>query len=492
MNSSVSIKNKLMLFALASSFAAFSLPAHAGNEKELAQIREDIKQMRASYENRMQELEARLAKAQQQNEQLQAKLEGKVEKLSSTQAQNAATVEKLAAASAAPVAVAKTSMPNAFNPAIALNLSATYANLSKDPSTYLIQGFMPTGGEIGPGARSFSLGESELTLSANVDPHFAGQLTFALAPEGGAEVEEAFIETRDLANGLKVKAGRMLSGIGYLNSHHAHTWDFVDAPLAYQAFFGGQYKRDGVQLKWLAPLDRYVEFGLELGNGGSFPGNDRNKNGFGDSAAYVHIGDDIGSNASWRVGAAYQRNAAKERSYEDTDGISGATVANSFDGTARTVVLDGVFKWAPNGNASKTSLKLMGEYFRSTSSGELSYAAPEQALQSAAYNSRQSGWYAQGVYQFAAQWRFGLRHERLDAGTHNIGLVNNGSLTSESFPLLASYKPRKTSLMLDYKPSEFSRVRLQFARDESSPGRVDNQIYLQYNMSLGAHAGHNF
>jgi hypothetical protein len=46
--------------------------------------------------------------------------------------------------------------------------------------------------------------------------------------------------------------------------------------------------------------------------------------------------------------------------------------------------------------------------------------------------------------------------------------------------------------MLDYSPSEFSRLRLQFARDGSRPGAVDNQIFLQYIMSLGTHAAHAF
>ena len=37
-----------------------------------------------------------------------------------------------------------------------------------------------------------------------------------------------------------------------------------------------------------------------------------------------------------------------------------------------------------------------------------------------------------------------------------------------------------------------SRLRLQFARDEARPGEPDNQVFLQYIMSLGAHAGHTF
>jgi hypothetical protein len=46
--------------------------------------------------------------------------------------------------------------------------------------------------------------------------------------------------------------------------------------------------------------------------------------------------------------------------------------------------------------------------------------------------------------------------------------------------------------MLEFNPSEFSRLRLQLARDRSRPGVTDNQIFLQYIMSLGAHAAHAF
>jgi hypothetical protein len=52
--------------------------------------------------------------------------------------------------------------------------------------------------------------------------------------------------------------------------------------------------------------------------------------------------------------------------------------------------------------------------------------------------------------------------------------------------------------MLDWNPSEFSRIRLQFNRDQSrqDPGTgsaiTDNQLFLQYIFSLGAHGAHRF
>jgi hypothetical protein len=453
--------------------AAFAIPmsASAADEQELAAIRAQIRQMKESYEARLQALEQRLQDAQ----------------AATAQAQNAAAA---AQATPAPVAAAPAPAPaatasNVFNPNIALILGGTYANLSQDPSPNpsqnRIQGFVPPAGEVGPGKRSFNLGESELTMSANIDPKFSGQLTFALSGEDTVGVEEAYIQTRALSNGLNFKAGRFLSSVGYLNNQHAHTWDFVDAPLAYQAFFGGQYKADGVQAKWLAPTDTFVEVGAELGNGGAFPGNDRNKNGVGAGTVFAHVGDDIGSSGSWRAGLSYLRTGSASREYDDNG------VTNAFSGRSTLWIADAIYKWAPNGNPTQRNFKLQGEYFQRKESGALT-----SGTDSGDFASTQSGWYLQGVYQFMPNWRAGLRYDRLRSGTPSIGLVNNGMLGAEAFPVLASYSPSRSSVMLDYSPSEFSRLRLQLARDQARPGVTDNQIFLQYIMSLGTHAAHSF
>lgn len=475
-------KHTVMVTALA---FAFGVPhsAFAASDKELAQIRDQIKQLKDNYEARIQALEKRLQQAEAKPE----------------QAQPAAVATTLQPPAAAPVS-APVSAPvpapapapassNAFNPSVALILGGSYANLSQDPSQYRIQGFIPGGGEIGPGKRGLNLGESELTLSANIDPRFAGQLTFALTGDNTVSVEEAFFQTQGLSNGLNVKAGRFLSSVGYLNSQHAHAWDFVDAPLAYQAFFGGQYKPDGVQLKWLAPTERFFEVGLEAGSGAVFPGNDRNKNGIGATTLFAHLGDDIGDSASWRAGLSYLRSSAADRAYEDIDS-TGAAVSNAFSGHSDTWIADGIFKWSPNGNPTHTNFKLQGEYFHRNENGTLSTQTPVAAT--GTYASAQSGWYLQGVYQFMPSWRAGLRYDRLDSGTPSIGLLDSAIRTAADFSQLASYHPSRTTLMLDYSPSEFSRFRLQFARDKARPDAVDNQVFLQYIMSLGAHGAHTF
>ena len=46
--------------------------------------------------------------------------------------------------------------------------------------------------------------------------------------------------------------------------------------------------------------------------------------------------------------------------------------------------------------------------------------------------------------------------------------------------------------MLDWNPTEFSRLRLQLAQDKSRLGLTDNQVLVQYLYSLGAHGAHKF
>ena len=113
----------------------------------------------------------------------------------------------------------------------------------------------------------------------------------------------------------------------------------------------------------------------------------------------------------------------------------------------------------------------------------LLFDSPGAALPSG-YSSRQSGWYAQAVYQFMPQWRAGYRYDRLDSGS--------ASVDTTLFPILAPYNPKKHTAMVDWSPSEFSRVRLQLARDYSRQNEPDNQLFLQYILSLGAHGAHTF
>jgi hypothetical protein len=216
----------------------------------------------------------------------------------------------------------------------------------------------------------------------------------------------------------------------------------------------------------------------------------------GGASIFGHLGGDIGASYAWRAGLSYLRTSPRERLYDDVDSL-GNPVANGFSGRARLWVADAVLKWAPNGNSTQQNFKLQGEYFRLRQDGSLTYDdSGGSALFGAvtdSFRTNQSGWYTQGVWQFMPRWRVGYRYDRLKHGTVDIGIVRSGlGLTAADFPLLANHNPSRNTLMLDFSPTEFSRFRLQLARDQSRLGATDNQVFLQYIHSLGAHGGHKF
>ena len=383
------------------------------------------------------------------------------------------------------VASAETSGDNAFNPAISFILSGTYGNLQRDPAIP-VTGFAMN--PVPAHERGFNLGESELGLSANIDPQFRGVATISLLPAGGANVENAFVQTTALEDGLNLKFGRFFSALGYLNEQHAHTWDFVDQPLVYSVLWGDQLSEDGVQLKWLAPTDMFVEVGGELGKGRSFPGTDTAKNGNGATVLFAHLGDDIGIEQSWRAGLSLhqtRQTAWPSTGVPDLPNTAGG-VSTSFTGDSKTAGLDFVWKYSHNGNFRESYLKVQSEYFRRRSNGQLTYDTTGVNLTDS-YIDIQSGWYLQSVYQFMPTWRTGLRYDRLDPGTAGLGASISGRVIGDY-----AFNPSRVTWMADYNASEFSRIRLQLAHDNSRQGLPDNQLFVQYIMSMGAHGAHQY
>ena len=155
--------------------------------------------------------------------------------------------------------------------------------------------------------------------------------------------------------------------------------------------------------------------------------------------------------SNWRAGLSYLQTSPRDQ-------------------RTRLMGTDFVWKWAPEGNANYRNFKLQGEYLLRRRDGTFLTDADGVATEGDV-RDRRSGWYLQGIYQFMPAWRAGLRYDRL-AGDN--------------------YDPSRASLMFDWSPTEFSRVRLQFSRDRSREGQSDNQFFLQYQMSLGAHGAHNY
>lgn len=449
--------------------------------QEMEQMRHQydavLKKLRHDYETRLNDMEKRLKTAE--DTAIAAKAAAAT---AQQQAEQAATTPPAAAspaatAAAGPIGTTPTGVPGApgagaaasngagFNPAIGVVLDGKFTSLGRDPATYKMPGFMLGDSATPQPNRGFALGESEVSFSSNIDQDLYGSLIVSIEREGTVNVEEGYLQTTSLPYGFTVKAGRFFSGIGYLNEQHAHTWDFADAPLPYLAFLNQQLGDDGVQVRWLAPTDMFVEFGAELARGDAFPAANAANRGIGTYSAFVHVGDDINESSSYRTGLSYLHTKAADR----------VTGSDTFTGDDNTGIADFVYKWAPEGNPVERNFKLQGEYFVRRERG---------VFDKLDYNGLQTGWYAQAVYQFMPRWRVGIRHDQVYA--HSLSSQFAGTTLDN-----LGDTPMRNSIMVDYSTSEFGRFRLQYNRDQARPA-VDNQIILQYTVSLGAHGAHIF
>jgi len=365
---------------------------------------------------------------------------------------------------------------NAFNPQISMILNGSYRGFSRDPALFAVPGFA-TGDAAGLGDRGLGINESELNFAANVDNRFYASSTLSLAPQGGLTVEEAYAQTLDLPAGLTIKGGRFFSGIGYINEFHPHHDDFIDRSLANRVFLNNTFAGDGLQARWLAPTDMYVELGGELLRGDRFPGGGAALRGSGAWDAFLRLGGDVGFSNSWLAGVSWLGNKPTGRASFDNAGAQTGT----FDGNSNLIIADMVWKWAPDGNPVERNFKLQSELFFGNEQGAFTDAAGTPGLLTA----RQRGGYAEAVYQFTKGWDIGVRHSMVFAANSGSAVVPGGVLDA------AGQHPWRSSVVLGYANSEFSRFRLQYSRDHSQR-LVDHQLALQYIILIGAHGAHQY
>ncbi len=383
-----------------------------------------------------------------------------------------------------------------FNPAISLILEGLYTDI--DSSELELPGFQ-LGGEAELPENGFSSGHNELSISANVDDKFYGFMTAAIVIEGGEtffELEEAYMETLKLGSGFTIKGGQFFSDLGYLNSIHDHAHDFADRPLVYDAIFGGHLLDSGVQARWVAPTETYLSFGLEITAGSGFPGGESEDNNNG-MTLFFKTGGDINTSSSWLLGFSYHetdfdvREAGGHGHGDEEAGADNELLNGEVDVTG----FDFVYKWAPQGNPKQTNFKFQTEYFVKNEQGDAELTEGANTAE-ASLDGEQTGFYAQAIYQFMPAWRVGFRYDQLEADNTISNFTGTGidldEFLEESALGTEGDDPSRVSLMIDYSPSHFSRLRLQFSQLDN--GHEDNNdiIQLQYLMSLGSHGAHKF
>jgi Skp family chaperone for outer membrane proteins len=451
---------KIPIWAIAATAMISSAPAFAGSGEDLSAIRQDIQKLRQDYESKLKDLEDRLQKAQAEAE--AAKASAAAAQAAAEAAQKTAAAEQQAAP--ALVAPRAPTSQNAFNPVIAAVLNGFYVAASHDPTKTRIPGFALGDEAQGP-PRGFSIGESEVALSANIDPYMFGSLNLAFNPDGTFAVEEGYIQTLGIGSGFTLKAGRFFSGIGYMNERHTHDWSFSDAPHPNRAFLNSQYGDDGIQARWLAPTNIFLEFGAEWFRGDSFPAGGAVHNGAGTQTTFVHAGSDINDSSSWLGALSFVHASSDQR----------ASAADIFNGEENLGIASLVYKWAPGGNPVVQNLVVSGEYFFGHENG---------SFDGVHLSNDHSGWYGQAVYQFMPRWSVGFRYAQL--GTTGVPGALSGSTLDD-----LGHTPRAETGLLEFDSSEFGRLRLQYTHDNSDIRPLD-EVLLQYTVIYGPHGAHRY
>ncbi len=362
--------------------------------------------------------------------------------------------------------------PGLMNPAISLILDTLYyhSSLSRNElASKSTPGFI--GPQEPPFREGFNLRAAELWFFAPVDPYFNLYATLPIT-ENGIEVEEAYFVTTSLPAGLQVKGGKFKSGFGRFNAVHPHAWDFVDAPLAYKLFFGGDGEgliEKGAQLTYLPNLPIYTILGAEVlqGDNDTLFGPDA-ESGPHAYTAFAKSSLDFGGSHSVLFGGSVVGGKTKTTSYAPNTELKGDTVLYGLEFT---------YKWKPS---RWRSFILQSEYLYRHQTG---YLTDTVALTTDSLNRDQDGFYVQALYQIN-RWRIGGRFDRM--------AILKDEVVRAGQELKFSGQPYRATGAIEFNPTEFSRIRLQYNYDKSDSSKENQEILLQFILAIGAHGAHAY
>lgn len=357
-------------------------------------------------------------------------------------------------------------------------LGAALANFNPDLSAILDvaagwfsgKGKAITAGSHDPQKTGFTFQQLELTVGQSVDPYFRLDANLVFS-QFGVEVEEAYATTLALPLNLQVRAGQFLTRFGRLNATHPHTWEFIDQNFALTRVFGGEGNRGlGAELSWLAPLPWFAELMLSVTDAA------------GASTARSFLGGgefDIASPLDFQVTAALKQFFPLTDALSLNVGLSAATGPNPTGNDNRTDIygLDLYLRWRPVHCAALRWIALQAELFWRRRQ------IPDDLLQD--LNA-----YAQIAWRFGDRWSVAARYE-WGSPSWDLG----GSPSARDWLDSAWTRERhRVSAAVTFHPSEFSRLRLQGARDRAPSLAADPiwSAFLAAEFFVGAHAAHAF
>jgi hypothetical protein len=399
-----------------------------------------------------------LDELRQELQALRAQIQALQEQIDSLTAAGAATAPASPgtppAANPPPTAAAPTppaEAPSGVPPLAAAPASSGGASQTSNyfnPSVAVIGNFLGVGGtnetENRPAA---SLRESEVSFQAIVDPYARADFFLSFGEEG-VDVEEGFASFTSLPWGLLVKAGKMRTSFGKINTLHLHVLPWPDEPLTVVNLLGGEegWIGSGVSVGKLIPLgDVYSELILQAFDGnatGLFSAPSRSDLAYN---GHYRIFSDLSESTNLDFGLSYGAGPNGITDHSDT----------------RLEGVDATFRWKPLRTATYRSASVRGEYIRSR-------------REDLSNTETANGWFLSGEYQLAKRWFLGARYEEAD------------------HPDDASLQDTGVAAILTFWPSEFSQLRGELRRRDYANGETADEFLMQLQFAIGAHGAHPF
>jgi len=358
-----------------------------------------------------------------------------------------------------------------------------------------------------PHGNGFTLQTAELSISGAVDPYFTAEAHIAASPEHGVELEEAYITTSSLPYALEVKAGYQLIEFGRINASHTHAWSWIDQPVIASRLLGGDGSRTpGARVSWLAPVSWYSQVVVGAYNSddasmASFQGGEEEEGAVGPQRTIAGRlrSDELttGSMADLTYLLRWE-NAADIGGAEAKLGLSwmGGPNASGVGERSNLYGADLVVGMKP-AHGPFSSIKVTAEaIYRSANVPESLDPGTDGAIgggddfTAPAATLSDWGLYAQAELGFGEHWSCGIRGEYATATGDS---VVDGVLVDHDTDGLRDTRVR-VSPMVTYRPSEFSRLRLQYDYDhaEHLEDAVAHSVWLGLDVLIGAHPAHGF
>jgi hypothetical protein len=338
------------------------------------------------------------------------------------------------------------------------------------------------------------LGHSDVLLRGAFNEHLSGEaiLGFHTADRKlEHHLENAWVQTRSLPQGLQLRAGRFASQIGYLNELHPHTDDFTERPLLYRAFLGGHWYDDGLRMNWTAPTPFYLRLGAEVFGGKKLVPQATAESGNRVTTLNLKVGNDLGQNSSWQWGLSQLNNqrVSPLAEHEEAGHSHGHAHSHAARFTGQKMqVSDLVWKWAPQGNNRNQQVRVNWEYAQVSRINPLLDPSLKHTASSVG-----------AVWRFHPAWEVGVRTDL--ARVNQAEMHHDEEHPGEKHPEVKQGRLKENAIMLAYKPSHKQTLRLQLTQQSARHGHAEEVVFanpakrsiqFQYVVAFGAHGAHAY